>query len=328
MFAHVALSISQKMPSRVPLILGTATFGQAGAHPTRIHTLPECQTILDIFCNEFGYKELDVARLYGHGSSEEFLGRLDLRGARVDTKVAPPLTSYAVREKCAASVKALGPHKIRVYMLHQPDRRIPIEDTLAAVNELYKKGHFEQFGLSNFLPHEVVEVYALSKQRNWILPTMYQGRYNLFSRHNESSLIPTLRKYGIRFTAYSPLAGGLLAGSLKSKNDPGQPGGRFDPRKGMGQVFRAIYTEGDEFEALRFLEEACRKHDLTVSELALRWLQHHSVLLPTDGVVIGASSAEQLRSNITISEKGPLPEELVNAAEKAWQIVKVKAAEY
>ncbi|KAF8578213.1 hypothetical protein K439DRAFT_1362739, partial [Ramaria rubella] len=57
-------------------------------------------------------------------------------------------------------------------------------------------------------------------------------------------------------------------------------------------------------------------------------LQHHSVLLPTAGIVIGASSVEQLRSNVLNSEKGPLPEELVNAAEKAWQIVNVKAHWY
>ncbi|KAF8578218.1 Aldo/keto reductase [Ramaria rubella] len=328
------------MPSRIPLIYGTATFGHPGPHVTQFHTLPECQTILDVFCKEFGYKELDVARSYGMGSSEEFLGQLELHGARIDTKAPPPLGPEAVKEKCEASVKALGPHKIRVYMFHAPDKNIhSLEDTLATVNQLYKEGHlsvilepdttiFADFGLSNFPSYEVAEVYTLCKERGWILPTVYQGGYNLFSRTIEPELIPTLRKYGIRFTAFSPLAGGLLAGSLKSKDDPGRPGGRFDASKGIGRAFRAEFAEGDQFEALHLLEEACRKHNITVQELALRWLQHHSILLPTDGIVIGASSVEQLRSNVLNSEKGPLPEDLVNAAEKAWQIVKVKAHWY
>ncbi|KAF8579731.1 Aldo/keto reductase [Ramaria rubella] len=291
---------------------GTATFGHPCLHDTQFHTLPECQTILDIFCNEFGYKELDVV-------SEEFLGQLELHGARINTKAAPPLDPEAVREKCEASVKALRPHKIHVYMFHTPDRNILLEVTLAIVNQLYKEGHFEQFGLSNFLSfYEVAEVYTLCKERGWILPTLYQGSYNLFMTTIKPKLIPMLRKYGIRSTVFSPLAsfpvliylcdGGLLAGSLKSKDDPGKP--------------RAEFTEGDQFKALNLLEETCGKHNITVQELALRWLQHHSILLPTDGIVIGASSVEQLRSNVQSSEKGPLPEELVNAAEKAWQIVK------
>ncbi|KAF8578214.1 hypothetical protein K439DRAFT_1639044, partial [Ramaria rubella] len=53
----------------------TVNYNIGSSWPTchKFHTLPECQTILDIFCNEFGYKELDVARMYGNGCSEELL---------------------------------------------------------------------------------------------------------------------------------------------------------------------------------------------------------------------------------------------------------------
>jgi aflatoxin B1 aldehyde reductase len=51
------------------------------------------------------------------------------------------------------------------------------------------------------------------------------------------------------------ISGGLLAGTLKSKDDLGQPGGRFDVNHGLGKIYRAHYTSGGEFEALALLQE-------------------------------------------------------------------------
>lgn len=53
-------------------------------------------------------------------------------------------------------------------------------------------------------------------------------------------------------------------------------------------------------------------------EAALRWLQHHSLLTPSDGVIIGARNIQQLEENISDSEKGPLPEEIVEILNQAW----------
>ena len=62
-------------------------------------------------------------------------------------------------------------------------------------------------------------------------------------------------------------------------------------------------------------------HDLRLTEIALRWMQHHSALNPEDGVIIGASSAAQLEQNCVDSEKGPLPQEVLDALDAAAQIV-------
>ena len=70
------------------------------------------------------------------------------------------------------------------------------------------------------------------------------------------------------------------------------------------------------------------KHGLTVQEIALRWLQHHSRLLPTDGVILGASRKEQLEANVIDSEKGPLPDEVLAAVNRAGAIVQNKARWY
>lgn len=49
-------------------------------------------------------------------------------------------TPAKLRESIEASLKALAPHKIRVFFLHVPDRSVPYEETLRGVNELYKEG--------------------------------------------------------------------------------------------------------------------------------------------------------------------------------------------
>lgn len=99
-----------------------------------------------------------------------------------------------------------------------------IEDTLAEVNELYKEGKFKSLGLSNFQAWEVAHIYHTCKANGYVTPTVYQGMYNAITRDVEKELLPCLRKLGISFYAYNPLAGGILTG----KHHGGEPdAGRF-----------------------------------------------------------------------------------------------------
>lgn len=70
------------------------------------------------------------------------------------------------------------------------------------------------------------------------------------------------------------------------------------------------------------------KHGLRMTEIALRWMQHHSVLAPTDGIILGASSAAQLEQNCADSEKGPLPDDVVAALDEAYKVVGFDAPSY
>ena len=71
-----------------------------------------------------------------------------------------------------------------------------------------------------------------------------------------------------------------------------------------------------------------KKHNLTPGEVALRWLQHHSALTPNDYIIIGGSKLEHIKSNCIESEKGPLPDEVVEAAETTWLMAKARATNY
>jgi Predicted oxidoreductases (related to aryl-alcohol dehydrogenases) len=63
------------------------------------------------------------------------------------------------------------------------------------------------------------------------------------------------------------------------------------------------------------------KHNLRLTEIALRWCQHHSVLTPEDGIILGASSASQIEQNCEDSTKGPLPDLVVEALDLAHRMV-------
>lgn len=69
---------------------------------------------------------------------------------------------------------------------------------------------------------------------------------------------------------------------------------------------------------------------MTVAEIAMRWIEHHSFLKKekNDAIIIGASSVKHLEDNLVDLEKGPLPEDMVEVLEKAWLVVKGVAPKY
>ncbi|KAH7926258.1 Aldo/keto reductase [Leucogyrophana mollusca] len=321
------------MPARINLLYGAGSFGLPGprSNGARIHTVEQAQEVINVFIRH-GYSKLDSARLYGGGTSEEFISQLDIKDCTIDTKAFPKtpgdFEAEGLRDSILESVKALGKCKIHTFYLHAPDRSVPIENTLRAVNDLHNEGLFEEFGLSNYNAWEVAEIVEIAKRNNWIKPTVYQGVYNAVERNVEPELIPCLRHYGIRFYAYSPLAGGLLVGKILTREDmENAPGGRWDPKVShfapmLHQKFAPMLP------TLAKLKDVMDLHNLKLSEAAQRWLQHHSALQPGDGVIIGASTADQLEMNLKECEGGPLPEGVLALMEDAWKTARVVAPHY
>ena len=123
---------------------------------------------------------------------------------------------------------------------------------------------------------------------------------------------------------YNPLAGGLFSGKYSTMDQPTE--GRFSATAATtGKMYRERYFRPAFMSALEQIEPVAKKHDLTLLETALRWCVHHSKLNMkkdeggNDGIVVGVSSLKQLEGNITDLEKGPLPDEGVQAIDKAWE---------
>jgi aflatoxin B1 aldehyde reductase len=214
--------------------------------------------------------------------------------------------------------------------LHKPDRGVPFAETLEAVDRLHKAGKFVKLGLSNFTAFEVAEVVLTCKYNGWIRPTIYQAMYNAITRKIESELVVACRRYGLDIVVYNPLAGGLFSGKIKSK-DIYPETGRYSGNSTVGTISRNRYFRDSTFESLRIIEEAAEKAGLTLIEVAMRWIVHHSALKikdGNDGIIVGVSSVEQLENNLDNFEKGPLPEAVVQALDEAWIITQAESVDY
>lgn len=100
-----------------------------------------------------------------------------------------------------------------------------------------------------------------------------------------------------------------------------------------GKLCRQRYFKDATFDALKLIEPVVAKHDLTLIEVAFRWLVHHSQLRlankgGNDGIIIGVSSQEQLEANLEHLEKGPLPDEVCQALDEAWKVIGGTAPNY
>ncbi|KAG6354404.1 hypothetical protein INS49_004421 [Diaporthe citri] len=328
-------STSQSPKERV--ILGLMTYGPDEEAGARILELDEFNRHLDYFQKQ-GYNEVDTARMYVSGKQEAWTrdAKWKERGLTLATKIYPeePGTHEPsrLRKLLTSSLNELGSDSVDIFYLHAPDRSVPYEDTLAEVDKLYQEGKFKRLGLSNYAAWEVAEICTLAKERGWVRPSIYQAMYNVITRDIESELVPCCRKFGMDIVVYNPLAGGLFSGKIKSA-DLAPTDGRFSDSYKYGKLYRDRFLNKANMEALKIAEEATQKHNLTLLETAMRWVIHHSALKTrnkggNDGVVIGVSNFQQLQGNLKDFEKGPLPEDVVEALDRAWLVAKATAAPY
>lgn len=199
------------------------------------------------------------------------------------------------------------------------------KDTLSGVNELYKQGAFKRLGLSNFSADDVEEVVKVSKENNWVVPSVYQGNYSAVARRTETEIFPTLRKHNIAFYAYSPIAGGFLS---KSKAELTDPEGRFGKAGALAQIYNGMYNRPSFVEALGVWEEIAKEEGITKAELAYRWIVYHSKLDAAlgDAVIIGARNQEQFRETMAGIKKGPLSDKAAKKIDGIWESVKAEAS--
>jgi len=276
--------------------------------------------------------QVDTARAYGQAEENFGLLKAAEQGFALDTKVTSFVPGAHTRENIhtsiALSLELLHVKKVHILYLHAPDRATPFEDTLRGINEVYHEGKFKIFGISNFTAAEVIQVLAIADKHGWVRPTVYQGNYNAITRLNETELFPLLRKEKIAFYAYSPLAGGFFSGATSKAQQA--PGSRFDGTSFVGGLYQKFYFKDSYFKALEDYLEFIKKHNLSATEVPVRWLSHHSVLSRAhgDAIIVGASKPEHLEKNLIDLEKGPLPEEVLKFVNGLWEHVKADAPAY
>jgi aflatoxin B1 aldehyde reductase len=214
------------------------------------------------------------------------------------------------------------------YYLHQPDTEHSLLESLKCAHSLVQDGKVSSIGMSNYHASEMARAFALCKEHNLTPPTVYQGLYNPLNRIVEEELLPVLKQNGCSFVAYNPLAAGLLTG--KHKEGPGESvaPGRF---KNNENYLPRFYTAAN-FEALGLIRDQCDTDGISMVEATYRWLLRHSSLGATDGLLLGASSLDQLEQNLqacmAAAEKDSLSPDLLTAFDKAWELTKTGAFPY
>jgi aflatoxin B1 aldehyde reductase len=331
--------VEQKSPLNV--VMGAMTFGAPDKDGARVTDIKDVEAILDVFISH-GHTEVDTSQFYCAGTSEEYLGKIDWRkrGLKLETKLyptvnypmLPPITHSPedLRKHLEISMKALDTDCLEMFYLHGPDRTTPYQDTLRGIDELYKEGKFKRFGISNYMSWEVAEMVGICKAKGYIQPTVYQGIYNAVHRNVEPELFPCLRKFGISFYEFNPLGGGFFSNRYTSPEDTVETGSRFDPEKMQGKNYRKRYWNEPYFNAIASIRAVAEEHNLSLTEVAIRWVTNHSLMKREfgDSVLIGASSLNHIEQNLIDLDKGPLPDAVVKALDEAWESVRATASVY
>ena len=191
---------------------------------------------------ELGMRFIDTAEMYGHGHSEEVVAKAvgEERGSVfIATKVSAENLSYErVTRSCKASLGRWDTNYIDLYQVHWPNLRIPIAETMKAMEKLVEEGKVRQIGVSNFSVQQTREAQeALSKNSL----ASNQVEYSLVARSIEEDLLPYCTREHITVIAYSPVARGHI------------------PASGREERWRA-------------LDSIASKYSKTRTQVALNWL--------------------------------------------------------
>jgi diketogulonate reductase-like aldo/keto reductase len=192
--------------------MGTWRFGTHGTREERATQVRSLRRGV-----ELGMNLIDTAEIYASGRSEEVVGEA-VRGIRdevfIASKVAPEnLHHDDVIRSCKASLQRLGTSHIDLYQVHWPNPRIPIEETMAAMEKLVRDGLVRYIGVSNFSVTETEDARA-ALARNEIASN--QVEYSLRRRDVERDILPYCVKEGITLMAYSPLDRGNIPSSIST----------------------------------------------------------------------------------------------------------------
>lgn len=241
---------------------------------------------------EAGINFFDTATLYGHGKSEEFLGKA-LGARRKDVLIATkfgypdeaPGTGASpayIRKAIDASLKRLGTDYIDLYQQHRPDPTVPIAETLGALSELVKEGKAREIGCSYFDVEMLRDAANASKTNGFAKFVSVQNELSLFQQQPlEDGVMAECEKTGMAFLPYYPLASGLLTGKYR-KSTPAPKGTRIES------------APAEKLEVVERLVQFAELRNETLLELAFSWLLGHK---PVASVIAGATKPEQIRAN-------------------------------
>jgi aryl-alcohol dehydrogenase-like predicted oxidoreductase len=287
-------------------------------------------SVVGLGCNNFGRRidlaatraVVDAALEQGvtlfdtsdsYGESETFLGEV-LRGRRDDVVLATKFGSDLggrlgadwgargsrryIRRAVESSLTRLQTVWIDLYQRHFPAPATPLEETLAALDELVQEGKVRYIGSSNLAAWQVTEADWISRTRGSARFVSAQNHYSLLERGAEKELVPACVRHGIGLLPYFPLANGLLTGKYR-RGEPAPAGTRLADRPD-----RLVESAFDTVEAL---EKYAAERGRTLLDVAIGGLAARPAVA---SVIAGATRPEQIVANVAAGAWQPTEHDL------------------
>jgi len=261
-----------------------------------------------------GITLLDTADTYGLGRSEELLGEV-LHGRRDDVVLATKFgmdmsgangpdwgargSRRYIRRAIEASLLRLRTDYVDLYQYHTPDGITPIEETLAALDELVAEGKVRYVGSSNLAAWQVVQAEYVARSTGTARFVGAQNNYNLLEREAEAELTPACLAHGVGILPYFPLANGLLTGKYR-RDVPPPAGTRLGDRK------PGLYAEAP-WDVIEALQKFAEERGISLLHVAIGGLAAQPAVA---SVIAGATRPEQVRANVEAGLWEPTDDDL------------------
>jgi aryl-alcohol dehydrogenase-like predicted oxidoreductase len=267
------------------ICFGCGNFGGIGSSPDLRDAGDSEDRALQLLdhARRVGLRRFDTANTYGGGASEQILGKWlraqaasFVQDAQITTKVGnphacprgeTPLSRTQIAYHLDRSLSRLGVERIDLYYIHEFDRVTPLEETLEAMSRAIAAGKIDRFGISNVTLSDVKEVSRLADRSLASSFEYVQNEFNLLATGDAAELIPHCAAHGLHYTAFSPLAGGLLTGKYRSGEEP-PPGSRLAH---AAQIY-ANYLTDESFATIEQLRRFAERRRETMANAALRYV--------------------------------------------------------
>ena len=260
-----------------------------------------------------GITLFDTAEMYGKdGGSELALGEV-LAGRRdkvvlatkfghqkVDMGYGPAAGAKGgrgyIRLAVEKSLRRLRTDYIDLYQLHTPDPLTPIEETIAALDELVAEGKVRYIGHSNLSGWQLADAAHKSAARTPFISA--QNHWSLVDRGVEAEVVPAAVHFGLGVLPYFPLANGMLTGKVRRGSEL-PAGSRIATRSHL--------VTDEKLDTVEALIEWGAERGVSILEIAIGGLAAQPGCA---SVIAGATSAEQIVANVAAGEWEPAQEEL------------------
>ena len=257
---------------------------------------------------DLGINFIDTANTYSHGTSEEFIAHSlkELGIPREKVILASKvyfnegkLSRAAIRREIEGTLTRLNTTYLDLYQIHRFDYDTPMEETMETLHELVKEGKVRALGASAMFAYQFHNLQLVAERNGWTKFSTMQNHYNLLYREDERELIPVCKQYGVSLIPYSPLAGGHLSRANWDEETK---------RSLTDKIMHRKYDPERENDVLitARVEELAKKHNVSMSNIALAWLFAKGVAAP----IVGSSKIKHIEDAVKALDVVLTPEEV------------------